>query len=115
MVSSATTSDLNYDPYSMETGYDPHALFRRLRDEAPLYRNDEHDFWALSRFEDVERAHIDPDTFISRKGVTLAPPQGRRRVPPGHGDHGGPADPHDPPAVALADVHRAEGVGRSSR
>jgi cytochrome P450 len=71
-VSSTTTSELIYDPFSTETGYDPHALFRRMRDEAPLYYNQEQDFWALSRFDDVERAHLDTDTFVSRKGVTLA-------------------------------------------
>jgi cytochrome P450 len=71
-VSSTTTSDLSYDPFSVETGYDPHALFRRMRDEAPLYYNQEQDFWALSRFDDVERAHLDTSTFVSRKGVTLS-------------------------------------------
>ena len=33
---------------------DPHPVWRRMRDEAPLYRNDAYDFWALSRIADVE-------------------------------------------------------------
>jgi cytochrome P450 len=82
-VSNATVSDLNYDPFSVETGYDPHALFRRMRDEAPLYYSEEHDFWALSRYDDVERAHLDTDTFISRKGVTLALLKADVEFPPG--------------------------------
>ena len=37
VTSTATASDLVYDPYDHETIFDPHALFRRLRDEAPVY------------------------------------------------------------------------------
>jgi cytochrome P450 len=47
-------SDVSYDPYDVEIDADPYPVFRRLREEAPLYRNDEHDFWALSRFADVQ-------------------------------------------------------------
>ena len=42
-----------------------------MRDEAPLYRNDQYDFWALSRFADVEAAHRDPKTFCSGHGTVL--------------------------------------------
>ena len=79
----ATASNLDYDPFSMEIGYDPHALFKRMRDEAPLYYNPEQDFWALSRYDDVERAHLDTDTFISRKGVTLGLLKADVEFPPG--------------------------------
>ena len=51
-----TTSDVRYDPYDVEIHRDPYPVFRRLREEAPLYYNDEHDFYALSRFDDVEPA-----------------------------------------------------------
>jgi cytochrome P450 len=82
-MSSTTANDLNYDPFSMELAYDPHALFRRMRDEAPLYYNEELDFYALSRFEDVERAHVEKDVFISRKGVTLSLLKADVEFPPG--------------------------------
>jgi cytochrome P450 len=75
--------ELVYDPYSEETAYDPHALFRRLRDEAPLYYSEEHDFYALSRFDDVERAHVDRETFISRRGATLSLLKANVEFPPG--------------------------------
>ena len=42
-------SELYYDPYSVEIDADPYPVFRRLRDEAPLYYNDVHDFYAVSR------------------------------------------------------------------
>jgi cytochrome P450 len=69
----ATTSgsDLYYDPFDVEIDADPHPLWRRLRDEQPLYRNDKYDFWALSRFDDVERALVDWDTYRSGRGSTL--------------------------------------------
>jgi cytochrome P450 len=77
------TAELVYDPYSEAVGRDPHALFRRMRDEAPLYYSEEHDFWALSRFDDVERAHVDRETFVSRRGATLSLVKAGIEFPPG--------------------------------
>ena len=64
-------TDLYWDPFSPELRDDPYPLWKRLRDEAPLYYNDRHDFWVLSRFHDIERAHKDVDTFSSNHGTTL--------------------------------------------
>ena len=52
--------DLYWDPFDTDIDDDPHPTWRRLRDEAPVYRNDKHDFYALSRYADVEAAHRDP-------------------------------------------------------
>lgn len=60
-----------WDPYDTAIDADPYPVWRRLRDEAPLYRNDRFDFWALSRFDDVEAAHRDPATFSSAHGTVL--------------------------------------------
>jgi len=76
-------SELIYDPYSEEVAYNPHPLFRRLRNEAPLYHNEEQDFYALSRFDDVERVHLDKDTYISSRGVTLSLLKANVEFPPG--------------------------------
>src|SRR5437588_13129983 len=46
-------------------------MWRRMRDDAPVYWNDTYRFFALSRFEDVEHAHKDPATFCSGNGITL--------------------------------------------
>ena len=62
------TNDVYYDPYDVEIDANPYPVFRRLREEAPLYYNEPHDFYALSRFADVERAYLDPKTFISGRG-----------------------------------------------
>ena len=48
-------AEIYYDPYDFEIDADPYPVWKRMRDEAPLYYNETHDFFALSRFEDVER------------------------------------------------------------
>jgi cytochrome P450 len=65
------TGDVYYDPYDAEIDVDPHPVWRRLRDEVPLYYNEPYDFYALSRFEDVEPCLIDWDTYRSGKGSIL--------------------------------------------
>ena len=64
-------ADLSYDPYDEAIDADPHPIWRRLRDEAPLYRNDRFDFWALSRFDDVLAASADWRTYSSARGTVL--------------------------------------------
>jgi len=66
-----TSTDVTWDPFDTEIDADPYPTWRRLRDEAPVYRNDRFDFWALSRFDDVEAAHKDPETFSSAHGTVL--------------------------------------------
>ncbi|HBZ69179.1 MAG TPA: cytochrome P450 [Deltaproteobacteria bacterium] len=63
--------DLYYDPYDYEIDAAPHPTWRRMRDEAPLYRNERYDFWALSRFQDVLDASIDHETYSSARGTVL--------------------------------------------
>jgi cytochrome P450 len=60
-----------FDPYSKEYFADPYSLYKRLRDEAPVYHNPERKFWALSRFDDVYAAHRDAARFLSSGGVTI--------------------------------------------
>lgn len=62
----ATDSDAVYwDPYRPDLGKDPYPTFRRLREEAPLYRNEEYDFYALSRFSDIEKHFTNHEVFNS--------------------------------------------------
>ncbi|WP_235498017.1 MULTISPECIES: cytochrome P450 [unclassified Frankia] len=67
----STATDVYYDPYDTEIDAEPHAVWRRMRDEVPVYRNDRYDFWALSRHADVDAASRDPRTFSSARGTTL--------------------------------------------
>ena len=64
-VTTSTASDVYYDPYDVDIDRNPYPVFRRLREEAPLYYNEPHDFYAVSRFEDVERGLVERETFIS--------------------------------------------------
>jgi cytochrome P450 len=64
---------LEYSPYDYEIHEDPYPTYARLRAEAPLYRNDEFDFWALSRHADVLAAFRDPARLSNRNGVSLDP------------------------------------------
>lgn len=62
------TSDLYWDPWDYDLHADPHPVWRRMREEAPLYRNEQHDFWALTRFHDVLDALVDTATYSSAQG-----------------------------------------------
>jgi cytochrome P450 len=62
-----------YDPYSYRIHADPYPTYAWMREHAPLYRNEERDFWALSRYGDVSAALRDPDLFSSRNGISLEP------------------------------------------
>ena len=77
------TTDIYYDPYDVEITADPYPLYRRMREEAPLYYNPTHDFFALTRAEDVERGLMDPATFISGKGGILELIRANIELPPG--------------------------------
>jgi cytochrome P450 len=63
--------DLYWDPVDPALRDDPYPLWKRLRDEAPVYHNDRYGFWVLSRFEDIEHAHRDVATFSSSHGTTV--------------------------------------------
>jgi cytochrome P450 len=86
---------LVYDPYAYEIHEDPYPTYARLRDEAPVYRNDERGFWALSRHADVMAAFRDSERFSNAEGVSIDPaasgPHAHRTMsflamdPPQHG------------------------------
>ena len=64
-------SDVYYDPYDFDIDTDPYPVWKRLRDEKPVYYNERYGFFALSRFEDVERCLVDWKTYISSKWTVL--------------------------------------------
>jgi cytochrome P450 len=63
--------ELQYDPYDYDIDQRAQQVWRRLRDEAPLFRNEEYDFWAVSRYDDVLSGLLDIDTFRSGHGTVL--------------------------------------------
>ena len=75
--------ELYYDPYDFEIDADPYPVWKRLRDEAPLYFNEKYEFYALSRYEDVERCFVDWETYSSAKGSVLEIIKANIEMPPG--------------------------------
>ena len=67
-----TATQLVFDPFSVEFFTDPYTTYQRMREEAPVYYNEEHDFYALTRHEDVAAAFKDHETYSSARGIDLA-------------------------------------------
>ena len=69
---STTSAAVEFDPFSDEYFDDPTEVYRRLRDEAPVYFSERYGFYALSRFADVLAAHRDWQGFSSANGIELS-------------------------------------------
>ncbi len=65
--------DVVLDPYNYDFHEDPYPYYKRLRDEAPLYYNEELKFWALSRHQDVLQGFRNSTTLSNKFGVSLDP------------------------------------------
>ncbi len=86
-----------FDPYDVEINANPYPAFARLREESPLYYNEKYDFYALSRFADVNKAIVDWETFSSAKGAIVELIKANIEMPPGTVIF------EDPP---IHDIHR---------
>ncbi|OBC01042.1 cytochrome [Mycobacterium sp. 852013-50091_SCH5140682] len=67
-----TKPQVIFDPFSEEFFNDPFDIYRRMREDAPLYYNAELDFYALTRHDDVAAALKNHDAFSSSRGCDLA-------------------------------------------
>ena len=64
----------DWQPYDPSFRKDPFPVYERFRSECPVGWVDAHDgFWAVSRYEDVFRVALDPETFCSSKGIAIPP------------------------------------------
>src|SRR5690606_9095685 len=59
---------LHYDPFSYADYDNPYDLFKRLRDDAPVYYNEERDIYIVSRYADVRAGLADAKRFSSARG-----------------------------------------------
>ncbi|TPW94834.1 cytochrome P450 [Mycolicibacterium fortuitum] len=71
-----TKAQVTFDPFSEEFFNNPFDMYRRMRQDAPLYYNEDSDFYALTRHEDVAAALKDHEAFSSSRGCDLAMVQG---------------------------------------
>jgi cytochrome P450 len=99
-VASDSTDDgsVYWDPFDREIAKDPYSRYRRMRAEAPLYYNDRHDFYALTRWDDVDRGLADWRTYSSSRGPILELIKANIEIPPGT------LLMEDPP---IHDIHRS--------
>jgi cytochrome P450 len=97
-VTVTSPQDLYYDPYDFEIDADPYPVWKRLRDEAPLYYNEKYAFYALSRWDGVDKCLLDWGNYSSAKGSVLELIRSGFPIPPGsiifedpptHGTHRG--------------------------
>ena len=65
------TAGIDYNPFTFDIQHNPYPTYQRMRDDAPVYRNEDLGFYALTRYADVLAGHLDATTFISSMGVTL--------------------------------------------
>ncbi len=73
MTTTEVRGPVVYNPYAYDMHEDPYPTYARLRAEAPVYRSDEFDFWALSRHADVLAAFRNVDAYSNSHGVSLDP------------------------------------------
>lgn len=70
-MNATSTGPVNWDPYNQAYFKNPYPIYKRLREEAPVYYNEEYDFYLLSRYDDCEQMMRDRDTFVSKHGNLL--------------------------------------------
>jgi cytochrome P450 len=78
-----STAEVYYDPFDFAIDDDPYPIWKRLRDEAPLYHNEKYGFYALSRYEDVSRELTNWEVYRSGRGTTIDLLMSGVEVPPG--------------------------------
>jgi cytochrome P450/ferredoxin-NADP reductase len=82
-IATAPAATLVYDPFRPDFyTSDPFGVYRRMRDEAPVYRSERWGWHVLTRFEDVRAAALDADTFRSFEGMDIDDSR-LEQVPPG--------------------------------
>ena len=82
-MTATDSSDVYYDTYDVGINADPYPVYKRLREEAPVYYNDKHDFFAVSHYVDVEKGLLDAQTYISGKGGIIELIKADIEMPPG--------------------------------
>jgi cytochrome P450 len=87
-----------WDPFDQHITRDPYPIYRRMREETPIYYNDQHDFYALTRHAEIDASLTNWKTFSSARGPILEVIKAGIEIPPGT------LIMEDPP---IHDIHRA--------
>jgi len=67
-----TKPKLVFNPVSQDYFDNPYEIYKRIRDEAPVYYDEVEDFYALTRHADVAAAFKDYESFSSARGCDLS-------------------------------------------
>ena len=68
-----TKPNVVFHPFAQEYFDNPYEVYKRMRDDAPLYYDEVEDFYALTRHEDVAAAFKDHESFSSARGCENSP------------------------------------------
>jgi cytochrome P450 len=82
-MTGASTTEVYYDPFDFDIDDDPYPIWKRMRDELPLYHNEKYNFYALSRYEDVAPELTNWETYRSGRGTTIDIIMSGVTLPPG--------------------------------
>jgi cytochrome P450 len=67
----ALDEQVKYDPFTQQMLDDPYPTYQAMLERAPVLKNEERGFWTLCRFDDVQAAARNWQTFSSDEGVDL--------------------------------------------
>lgn len=83
MPGSLGKAPVNWDPYNPAYFADPYPVLKRLREDAPLYYNEQYDFYAVSRYEDCIEVLGNRNDYISKHGGVIEVMKAGIEVPSG--------------------------------
>jgi cytochrome P450 len=70
-LTATVPDDVEFDLYDERFFFDPWPVYQKMRDETPLFYSEKHDFYAVSRWDDVHNVFHDPQTYSSARGGIL--------------------------------------------
>ena len=106
-----TIDTVEYNPFAPDFyTSDPFRVYRRMRDEAPVYHSEQWGWWALSRFEDVRAAALDSDTFRSFEGMDIDDTGAEQKAPGSLPDMDNPR--HDQVRKIVQPFFLPRGIGK---
>ena len=106
-----TIDTVEYNPFAPDFyTSDPFRVYRRMRDEAPVYHSEQWGWWALSRFEDVRAAALDSDTFRSFEGMDIDDTGTEQKAPGSLPDMDNPR--HDQVRKIVQPFFLPRGIGK---
>src|ERR1700741_2154441 len=104
-----------FNPVSQDYFDNPYEIYKRMRDEAPIYYDEQEDFYALTRHADVAAAFKDHDSFSSARGCDLGMVRSGGSLPARRRKSQSFSWSRRPPATCAACSTRRSRPERSSR